>query len=513
MAVNMSQKDKDALAAAGAAWNEANARGDEAGKAAAHAQAEAIRNNYGYSGGGDGSSYIPTEGGLIGYSQSSRPSYSSGGSSGRGSSSGNSYGMPDSPEMGFMSPDDYNDLKAAGAAYLNAKTDAERKAAHAQAEAIRARYMYSGGDAGDQILALDQFPYNPYQNQYQEQIDEILDSILNRDPFSYNYLDDPLYQQYQQAYRREGDRAMQDAIGQVAARTGGLASSYAASAANQANNYYMAQLGDKIPELQQLAYSMYVDDRNYDTQKLQVLEDLEQLNYGRWNDDLTFRYGIYRDNVSDSRYDDETSWERNQYESETEYERALQRAETLAQFGNFSGYRELGYSDAEITQMETAYKQAQVQSYSSGSRSGSSGGSSGGSSSSSSDTDYDGLFAAARASGYPKSYIANHYKEFGFKSSSGLYDEYQGWETGVSEVENAELDLAQATKLIGEPVSSDKLADMEELGLIERYIQDGYIRFKWADNDAARRYYEMRGGNASISDNIPSFGGFPHIGI
>lgn len=498
MAVNMSQKDKESLDAAGAAYNEAAARGDKAGMEAAHAQAEAIRNNYGYSGGADGSQYIPTEGGLIGYSQSSRPSYSSGGSSGRGSSSGNSYGMPDSPEMGFMSPDDYNDLKAAGAAYLNAKTDAERQAAHAQAEAIRARYMYSGGDAGDQILALDQFPYNPYQNQYQEQIDEILDSILNRDPFSYNYLEDPLYQQYQQAYRREGDRAMQDAIGQVAARTGGLASSYAASAANQANNYYMAQLGDKIPELQQLAYSMYVDDRNYDAQKLQLFEELEQLNYGRWSDDMNFRYGIYRDNVSDSRYEDETAWERGQYESDTAYERALRKAETLAQFGNFSGYRELGYSDAEIAQMENAYKQAQVQSYSSGSRSGSSGGRSGGSSSSSGDTDYDGLFAAARASGYPKSYIANHYKEFGFKSSSGLYDEYQGWETGTSEMENAEIDLAQATKLVGQPISGNSLAMLEEQGILESYIEDGYIRFRWADANARARMEQILRGQTGL---------------
>ena len=75
MAVNMSQKDKEALDAAGAAYNEAAARGDKAGMEAAHAQAESIRNNYGYSGGADGSQYIPTEGGLIGYSQSSRPSY------------------------------------------------------------------------------------------------------------------------------------------------------------------------------------------------------------------------------------------------------------------------------------------------------------------------------------------------------------------------------------------------------------------------------------------------------
>ena len=45
----MTKKDQDALAAAGKAWTEANARGDKAGMEAAHKQAESIRGGYGYS--------------------------------------------------------------------------------------------------------------------------------------------------------------------------------------------------------------------------------------------------------------------------------------------------------------------------------------------------------------------------------------------------------------------------------------------------------------------------------
>ena len=30
-------------------------------------------------------------------------------------------------------------------------------------------------------------------------------------------------------------------------------------------------------------------------------------------------------------------------------------------------------------------------------------------------------------SGYPKSFISNNYKRFGFTSSSGLYDGYESW--------------------------------------------------------------------------------------
>ena len=39
--------------------------------------------------------------------------------------------------------------------------------------------------------------------------------------------------------------------------------------------------------------------------------------------------------------------------------------------------------------------------------------------------DYDGLFKAARDSGNPQSFIANNYKKYGFKSRTGLYNEYK----------------------------------------------------------------------------------------
>lgn len=58
-ASGMSAKDQAELEAAGKAWNEANAAGDKAGMDAAHKWAESIRDKYGYSGGNDGSGYIP----------------------------------------------------------------------------------------------------------------------------------------------------------------------------------------------------------------------------------------------------------------------------------------------------------------------------------------------------------------------------------------------------------------------------------------------------------------------
>ena len=174
----------------------------------------------------------------------------------------------------------------------------------------------------------------------------------------------------------------------------------------------MAALEDKIPELRQLAYSMYQDEGDTQRANLEMLMALDQGDYAKyadllsqWNTDRSFDYGVYRDNISDQRYDtewdyqvgrdqiadqryeDETEWERSQYASETEYNQALAKAQTLAAAGDFSGYKALGYTDAEIANLKTAYDKAQAaarsssgsggRSSSGGSTSGSGGGSDG----------------------------------------------------------------------------------------------------------------------------------------
>ena len=53
-----------------------------------------------------------------------------------------------------MSAADKAALQAAGNAYNSAKTQAEKDAAHAQAESIRAKYGYSGGSDGSQFIQI-----------------------------------------------------------------------------------------------------------------------------------------------------------------------------------------------------------------------------------------------------------------------------------------------------------------------------------------------------------------------
>jgi hypothetical protein len=144
-------------------------------------------------------------------------------------------------------------------------------------------------------------PKEDYQGKYDPQIDALLNEILNRDDFSYDVMNDPLYQQYAEMYRREGDRAMRDTLAEAAASAGGM-NTYAITAAQQANSYYNSQLNDKIPELYQLAYQMYLQDKESKVQDLGILQNMDATQYSRYRDtindwykDKDFAYGAYYD--------------------------------------------------------------------------------------------------------------------------------------------------------------------------------------------------------------------------
>lgn len=324
-----------------------------------------------------------------------------GGGSDRGSYGGSVY------DQEHFSNDELRsaaEVRAAAAAGKTTWADA-----HDYVERIRSNYGYSGDSDGSRYIPLEMggggrgnggggFSYEAaptYTSRYQNQIDDLTRQILNREAFSYDPEKDPTYQQYKESYTRSGERAMQDTLGQVSARTGGLASSYAGSAAQQTYDNYMGALADKIPELKQLAYSMYQDEGNTQRANLEMLVALEQGDYAKYadllaqyNTDRSFDYGVHRDNISDERYnnewnysvgrdqiadkryEDETAYNRETYKDETEYNRALAKAQTLAAGGDFSGYKALGYTDQEITGLKSAYNKAQASARSGGSKRG-----------------------------------------------------------------------------------------------------------------------------------------------
>ena len=192
--------------------------------------------------------------------------------------------------------------------------------AHNYWEGNRNRYGYSGGDDGAAYIPTGKFSYEAapqYVNRYQDKINSLMAAIQNRGPFTWDPKNDVGVQQYTKQYRREGERAMQDTMGQAAAMTGGIPSTYAMAAAQQANNYYNAKMSDKIPELRQLAYNMYLDEGADIRKNLSMLMQAEQGDYGKYvdslgqyNKDRSFAYGNYRDAIGDRRYEDETGYNR-----------------------------------------------------------------------------------------------------------------------------------------------------------------------------------------------------------
>lgn len=355
-----------------------------------------------------------------------------GGSSSGGSSGGGSRTMPSGFQgsangVGVWDADQdaIRDIMNSNSKAWWSADDTERERLHAANEAL-ARLLNGGngtvgfdpetgywsGDAGQKQQLL-QFAFGgapSYTSRYDEKLNELVDQILNRDPFSYDAENDPLYRFYQDKYQRNGDKAMRDTLGAQAARTGGLSSSYAGSVAQQSYNDYMQGLNDIVPELYKLAYSMYKDDEDSQRANVEMLRALEQGDYAKFQDllaqyntDRSFNYGVFsdarnfgyqqqRDNIEDSRYNAEWAYK-------------LSNASKNKTSGNGST------------------------------------GSSGSTGSRDAVYDYEGLFRAAQASGNPKSWLAQkgNYTKYGFTSSSGLYADYQEWEANGGGLDESNL--------------------------------------------------------------------------
>ena len=150
-----------------------------------------------------------------------------------------------------------------------------------------------------------------YDNYLWRRVQSKLNQILDREGFRYDLGSDPLYGTLKQQYNREGDRAMQDTLAAAASGAGGM-NSYAITAAQQANDYYSAQLMDRVPELYQMAYEMYLDDIDRQVKELGLLQQMDSTQYNRyrntmsdWENDRNFAYQQYRDDVADNKWQTE----------------------------------------------------------------------------------------------------------------------------------------------------------------------------------------------------------------
>lgn len=145
---------------------------------------------------------------------------------------------------------------------------------------------------------------DPFKSAYSEQIAALVQKAQdNTANFKYDPMTDASYQALAKEYARLGDRANENTIANQAALTGGRASSYAVSAAAQAQNQYNQALTDKIPELERLAYDRFNADRNYGLNLLGTMKSLDDSAFNRFTDQRNFDYQQGRDNVADQHWD------------------------------------------------------------------------------------------------------------------------------------------------------------------------------------------------------------------
>ena len=142
-------------------------------------------------------------------------------------------------------------------------------------------------------------------------------------------------------YSKQGLRAMDDTLGRVAARTGGIASSYATTAGQQAYGGYMSELED-------IARDMYERD------KAEMMDERERL-YDMQRQERSDALDLYKLRVAA----DEDKYNRDRAEEQEDYDRKTAMAKILAGYGDFSLYEELGLNKDQVGNMKAAYDKAQ----------------------------------------------------------------------------------------------------------------------------------------------------------
>lgn len=143
-------------------------------------------------------------------------------------------------------------------------------------------------------------------------------------------------------YGDQGRQAMQNVLGQVSSRTGGLASSYATTAAQQQYNEHMAMLDE-------VARQMFDSERNDLLENFGLVRDMEQDAYNRQQDALEWDYRYQQD-----------AYNRQQAAQEDAFNKQMAAAELLAGIGDYSGYKALGLTDAQIAALGSAYAAQQT---------------------------------------------------------------------------------------------------------------------------------------------------------
>ena len=288
-----------------------------------------------------------------------------------------------------MSNHDYELLQSYGAGYTSAMASGNTELAnhyHELAEALRAKYSYSGGSDGSQYIPIEREqeysfddilamltgavgPAPTFSSRWDEQKNALAQAYLN---MNYeDFLNSDQYKALESRYGLLGKNAMQNVLGQIASRTGGLASSYSQQVASQSYNDYMSQLVGA-------AYDMYRGETAEAYNKAMAAYGFDDSDYNMFLNDLAQwnrEYGYAQDALSQAlgqaNYNQE--WDYNV--SQADKKDAMNRIDSfLSMGGSLSDLDPAliaasGYTQAELQQLYNYY-QMQLNPYGTGGKGG-----------------------------------------------------------------------------------------------------------------------------------------------
>lgn len=125
-----------------------------------------------------------------------------------------------------------------------------------------------------------------YTSPYTERMEELLRQMKGRGPFAYDPSRDDTFQRYARLYQRQGQTAMEDALGQAAGLTGGYDSTYAQQAGQQEYGRYMQELAALVPQLQQNAWDRYESQEQALLDQYKLLQGQDASAYDQWRDQV-----------------------------------------------------------------------------------------------------------------------------------------------------------------------------------------------------------------------------------
>lgn len=445
-----SEADRAALSAAGKKWNEANARGDKDGMDAAHAEAEAIRNKYGFSGGDDGSAYIKLDKEGPVYTQSYQTALDALLAANKKAPTYNATYEGQLKEL-------YDQIVGREKFKYDINTDMLY-------QQYRQQYQDLGRLSMQDTMGQAAGMTGGYGSSYSQAVgQQQYDAYLQR-------LNDIVPELYAQAYQRYSDE------GDALLKQYGLLGSLADREYEQYSDAYNRWFNETNAMLGQ-----YNNDRDFAYNQYR-----DQVNDGHW--DQNFKYQAGRDQVNDQRYNTEWQYQVDRdklddqrYDSKTAYDRAM----AMLSAGVMPGSDLLDKAGITGTQASIIAAGAKSTITKTGKDSGTK--KSGGTTVSSGVYDqmyqsgirsYDDAYSWLRSKGYNTTDanryakgLVNKIKAGDFSSKSDSYS-------------LADLNTADVLSLGLGPVSFEKLEKLIESGqVVTSPGADGRLRVKWAKKD------------------------------